>query len=78
MSKLKKTMLTSSKETATGLAKKAIKNGNLIEDEGSFPIYVVVSSHDKNDDILIIHPRNSDYNLSAKNSTVEGEDNTDC
>ncbi|HTA26627.1 MAG TPA: hypothetical protein VK809_02480 [Bacteroidia bacterium] len=44
-----------SKRTAQNLAKRAIKSEPNIE-EGTFPIYMVVSSHDKNDDIMFIHP----------------------
>jgi hypothetical protein len=52
----KSRLLKSSTETAQRLAKEAIKSGRLIEEERMFPIYVVVSNPDKNNDIMIIHP----------------------
>jgi hypothetical protein len=56
MNKHRNALFKSSKETSRRLAKEAVKNGSIIEEEGTFPIYMVVLSHDKNDDILIIHP----------------------
>ena len=52
----KNRLFTNSEQTARRLAKQAIKCGDRIEEERMFPIYVVVSNPDKNDDILIIHP----------------------
>jgi hypothetical protein len=52
----KNRLFKSSGQTAQRLAKEAFKNGHRIEEERMFPIYVVVSRHDKNDDIIIIHP----------------------
>ncbi len=78
MNKLKKLLLKDSKETAQRLAKKAIKSGRLLEEEGTFPIYMVVSSHDKNDDIMILHPRysfepfkNAEHNSTSDNDAEE-------
>jgi len=48
-------LLKKSKATSQCLAKEAYKSGNSIEAEGTFPIYMVVLSNVKNDDILIIH-----------------------
>ncbi|HTB31287.1 MAG TPA: hypothetical protein VK808_04625 [Bacteroidia bacterium] len=56
MNKQKNALFKGSKETAQRLAKEAIQSGYRIEEERTLPIYIVISSNDKNDDIFIIHP----------------------
>jgi hypothetical protein len=76
MNKQRNALFKRSKETAQRLAKEAIKDGSRIEEEGSFPIYMVVLSHDKNDDILIIH---SNYSFEPfKNTEDENPGSNDA
>jgi hypothetical protein len=73
MNKERKKLFKNSKKTAHKTTKKAIKNINLVE-EGVFPTYMVVLGHDKNDDIMVIHPiDNSSPNDAGKPSKLPGD-----
>jgi hypothetical protein len=66
MSTEKNRLVESSMQTEQSPVKETIKSGQRVEQKKTLPIYEVVSSHDRNDDIMIIHlayPVTSSQNL---------------